>query len=73
MYASPESLLHLPPPRRRVTRGKFALAGRGRPLVMHLRSGVARYCAPAERGRPPVMRLWGGDARRRQSGGFWTL
>jgi hypothetical protein len=40
MYASQASLLRLPPPRRRVTRGKFAFAGRGRPLVIHLRSGT---------------------------------
>jgi hypothetical protein len=31
MYASPVSLLRLPPPRRRVNRGKFAPAGRERP------------------------------------------
>jgi hypothetical protein len=30
-YASPVSLLRLPPPRRRVNRGKFAPAERGRP------------------------------------------
>jgi hypothetical protein len=30
MYASPASLLRLPPPRRRVNRGKFALAELGR-------------------------------------------
>jgi hypothetical protein len=31
MYASPASLLCLPPPKRRVTWGKFAPAGWGRP------------------------------------------
>jgi hypothetical protein len=72
-YASPASLLRLPPPRRRLTRGKFAPARRGHTLVTHLRSGDTRYCAPVERGRPPVMRLRGGDAQRQQSGVFWAL
>jgi hypothetical protein len=33
MYASPASLLRLPPPKRRVIRGKFAPVGRVRPEV----------------------------------------
>jgi hypothetical protein len=40
MYATPVSLLRLPPPRRRVNQGKFA------PAVPAVRA------APAERGRP---------------------
>jgi hypothetical protein len=39
MYASPVSLLRLPTPRRRVNRGKFAPAVRGRPPELLLRSG----------------------------------
>jgi hypothetical protein len=63
MYASPVSLLGLPPPRRRVNQGKFAPAERGRPPELLLRSGtrlLVRSCgawtparaAPAESGRP---------------------
>jgi hypothetical protein len=62
MYASPGIALCLPPPRRRVTRRKFALAGKGRPLVMLLRGGYARKCAPVERGCPPELLLQSGDA-----------
>jgi hypothetical protein len=42
MYASPLSLLRLPPPRRRVNRGKFAPAERGRPPELLLRIVDAR-------------------------------
>jgi hypothetical protein len=80
MYASPVSLLLLPPPRRRVNRGKFAPAGRGLPLVMLLRPlvhscgvGTPARDAPAERGRPPELLLRGGNARRQQFGGYWEL
>jgi hypothetical protein len=55
MYASPVSLLSLPPPRRLVNRGKFAPAGRGRPLVILLWGGDGRWCAPAERGHLPEL------------------
>jgi hypothetical protein len=74
MYASPVSLLHLPPPRRRVNRGKFAPAGCGRLSELLLRSGGdGRYSAPAEWGCPPELLLRSVDVRSRQSGGFWAL
>jgi hypothetical protein len=74
MYALPASLFGLPPPRRRVTRGKFALAGRGHPLVMLLRAGTtasvlqrggdARQGCSCGEGTPASVLLQRGDARQ---------
>jgi hypothetical protein len=59
MYASLASLLRLPPPRKKVTRGKFAPAGQGCLLVMHptpagvlCGAGTPASDALAGRGRP---------------------
>jgi hypothetical protein len=72
MYASPVSLLRLPPPRRRVNRGKFARVVRGHPIELLLRSGDGRQSAPAERGRVQELLLWSGDTRQSCACGAWT-
>jgi hypothetical protein len=61
MCASTASLLRLPPPRRRVIRGKFAPAGRGRP-----EAGVWRILvALLERMNRGELRLRASDAGER--------
>jgi hypothetical protein len=52
MYASLTSLLCLPPPRRRVNRGKFAPAERGRPPEQLLQSADARQSCACEAWTP---------------------
>jgi hypothetical protein len=69
MCALPALLLRLPPRRRRVARGKFAICGagtpasdilaeRGRPLVCSLGAGTTTSDAPAGRGHPEVTVWW---------------
>jgi hypothetical protein len=62
MYVFPVSLLHLPPPRRRVNQGKFAIVVRGHQPELFLRYGDGRWSAPAEHGHPPERLLRSVDA-----------